>query len=103
MHLRPILVNGRAKIVRDCVIHINTALAARGNSDGVPRLGNGIVIGWGVTIVGDVTLANGIAVGANTLVNKSFTEENIAIAGVRAKKISNNGRRCWEKRKKRTT
>ena len=103
MHLGQILVNGRAKIGRACVIHINTALVARGNSDRVPRLGNDIVIGLGVTIVGDVTLANGSAIGANTVVNKSFTEENIAIAGVRAKKISNNGRRCWEKRKKRIT
>lgn len=46
-------------------------------------------------MLGDVRLADNIAVGANAVVNKSFDEENIAIAGVPAKKISNNGRKVW--------
>lgn len=37
-------------------------------------------------MLGDVRLADNIAVGANAVVNKSFDEENIAIAGVPAKK-----------------
>lgn len=46
-------------------------------------------------VLGDVRLADNIAVGANAVVNKSFAEENVAIAGVPAKKISNNGRKVW--------
>lgn len=99
MHLGPILTNGRARVGRNCSVHVNTALVAQGVSDDVPKLGDNIVIGVGATIVGNVWIANGIAVGANSLVNKSFYEENIAIAGVPAKKISNNGTQCWGKAK----
>jgi len=38
-------------------------------------------------------IADGIVIGANSVVNKSFTEENITIAGVPAKKINNKGRK----------
>ena len=37
---------------------------------------------------GNISIANGTAIGANAVVNKSFSEENIAIAGVPAKKIA---------------
>lgn len=95
MHLGSILVNGRVKVGKDCAIHINTAIVAQGVNGGVPALGDGIVIGCGATICGNVRIANGIAIGANALVNKNFDEENIAIAGVPAKKISDNGRWQW--------
>ena len=42
-----------------------------------------IAVGGDVTI----TIANNIAIAANAVVNKSFTEENIMIGGVPAKKI----------------
>ncbi|MEE9362099.1 MAG: hypothetical protein V3U92_05820, partial [Cellulophaga sp.] len=38
-------------------------------------------------IYGDITLTNNIVIGANSVVNKSFNESNIAIAGSPAKKI----------------
>lgn len=98
MHLGPILTNGHVRVGKDCAIHINTALVAQGVSDETPILGDNIVIGVGATILGGVVIANGIAVGANAVVNKSFTEEGIAIAGCPAKKISNNGRAKWNRR-----
>lgn len=100
MHLGSILTNGGVRAGRDCAIHINTALVAQGVSNDTPVLGNNIVIGVGATIVGGVTLADGIAVGANALVNKSFNEPNIAIAGVPAKKISENGKNNWNNEKR---
>ena len=64
MHLGSILTNGRVRAGRDCAIHINTALVAQGVSSDTPVLGNNIVIGVGATILGGVTIADGIAVGA---------------------------------------
>lgn len=52
-------------------------------------------------ILGDIELADNIAVGANAVVNKSFEEADIAIAGIPAKKISNNGRTVWAGKKER--
>ena len=95
MHTGPILINGKATIGENVSLHINTAIVAHGNRGGVPTIGNGVVLGVGAVVLGDVRLADNIAVGANAVVNKSFAEENIAIAGVPAKKISNNGRKVW--------
>lgn len=101
MHVGPVLLNGRVRIGENCSLHINTALAAGGTNDDVPVLGDGIVVGVGAVILGGVHLANHIAVGANAVVNKDFLEENIAIAGMPAKKISNNGSLEWNKKRAR--
>ena len=42
---------------------------------------------------GRIEIADGIAIGANAVVNKSFLENNISIAGIPAKKIGNMGTR----------
>ena len=97
MHLGPILVNGNAKIGKDCSMHINTCIVAGGTDNSAPVLKDGVVIGCGAVILGGITIANNIAIGANAVVNKNFEEEDIAIAGVPAKKISDNGRTKWKK------
>ena len=55
------------------------------------ELGNNVYIGPGAKIFGDIKIADGIAIGANSVVNKSFTEPNIGIAGVPAQKINDKG------------
>lgn len=99
MHLGPILVNSRVRAGKDIALHINTSIVAGGSNDYTPIIEDGCVIGVGAVILGKVHLAKNIAVGANSVVNKSFYEENIAIAGVPAKKISNNGRLNWNRGK----
>ena len=97
MHIGSVLVNA-TKVGKNCSLHINTALVANGHNASNPTLGDNIVVGIGSTIVGGVYIADGIAIGANSLVNKSFYEKNIAIAGNPAKKISNNGSNTWNKK-----
>ena len=46
-------------------------------------------------VLGNVTVADNVAIGANAVVNRDVLEENIAVAGVPAKKISNNGAIAW--------
>lgn len=98
MHLGPILVNNNVKAGKNISLHINTSIVAGGTNSLTPVLSDGVVVGVGAVILGDVYLAKNIAIGANAVVNKSFTEENIAIAGVPAKKISQNGRLEWNKK-----
>lgn len=99
MHLGPILVNGRVKGGKNISLHINTSIVAGGSNDGTPTLEDGIVVGVGAVILGNIHLAKNIAVGANAVVNKNFQEGNIAIAGIPARKISNNGTLEWNKNK----
>lgn len=95
MHVGPILINQNAKIGENCVLHINTAIVAGGSNHEAPVIGNGCVLGVGSSIVGKTNLGNAIAVGANSLVNKDFVEDDITIAGIPAKKISNGGATKW--------
>ena len=53
----------------------------------MPQIGDNVDIGVGAKIIGDVTIANGIKIGANAVVNKSFNEENITIVGCPARKV----------------
>lgn len=93
MHLGSILTNG--DLGEDCSLHVNVSIVSGGRDTGTPVIGSHNVIGVGAAIVGSVKLGNGIAVGANAVVTKSFPEDNIAIAGVPAKKISDNGSGTW--------
>lgn len=99
MHLGSVLINDRVTIGENCIIHINTAVVAGGKNDDVPTIGNGCVISVGAVILGGVDLADSIVIGANAVVNKSFDEPDITIAGVPSKKISNNGRSKWDRTK----
>ena len=95
MHVGPVLLNTNTILGKDCVIHMNVGIVGGGNNCYAPVLGDNIVVGYGAVILGNTHVANGVAIGANAVVNKDVLEENIAVAGVPAKKISNNGRGSW--------
>jgi serine O-acetyltransferase len=97
MHLGPILINGDVRTGENCVFHINTCIVA-GGVRGVPVLGNNIIMGVGSVILGNVSVADGVAVGANAVVTKSVDERDIAVAGIPAHKVSNNGKSSWNKK-----
>ncbi len=99
MHLGSVLVNGRAKVGKDVCFHINTALVGQGVYDDAPMVGDGVIIGVGSILVGGITIANNVAIGAGAVVVKDVEEENIAVAGVPAKKVSKNGSLTWNKGK----
>ena len=99
MHVGPILMNGKVTVGKDCSFHINTALVAGGTNDDVPYLEDGVVVGIGAIVLGNVHIARNVAIGANAVVNKNVSDENIAVAGVPAHKVSDGGRLNWNKKK----
>jgi serine O-acetyltransferase len=91
-HPGTIVINGSARVGANCRIHVCTVIGTKaGCKDLAPKIGNNVYIGPGVKIFGDIEIADGIAIGANSVVNKSFTEPNIGIAGIPAKKINDRG------------
>ncbi len=91
-HIGPIIVNGGAKIGKNCRIHVGVNIGTKaGFEHDAPILGDNIYIGPGAKLFGKIHIADNIAIGANAVVNKSFAETGISIAGVPAKKISNKG------------
>ncbi len=91
MHVGPILTNFNTRMGENVFLHVNTCFVAGGNNDDAPVIGNNVVVGVGAIVLGNASVADGTAIGAGAVVNKKFNEKNIAIAGVPAKKISNNG------------
>lgn len=86
-HPFAITINGEAKIGEDCQIRGNVCIGNDGKNYKAPEIGNNVDIGYGAIIVGEIKIANNVKIGANAFVNKSFTEENVTIAGIPAKII----------------
>lgn len=91
VHRGTIVVSDAAKIGENCRIHACTNIGANSGSHLAPQIGNNVYVGPGAKIFGDISIADGIAIGANSVVNKSFHEKGIGIAGVPAKKINDKG------------
>jgi serine O-acetyltransferase len=92
LHFLLIGINGYAKIGANCRISPGVNIGEKAGGSGLaPKIGDNVYIGPGAKIFGDVTIADGIAIGANAVVNKSFLEPGISIGGIPAKKISDKG------------
>ena len=82
-----IIINPNTIIGDNCKLHGNNCIGNDGKSEKSPIIGNNVDIGVGAIIIGDITIGDNIIIGANSLVNKSFKEEGITIAGVPARRI----------------
>lgn len=98
-HRGTIIINSNSRIGCNCRIHVGVVLGTiPGVPDAAPVIGNDTYIGPGAKLYGNIKIGNGCVVGANSVVNKSFTEDNICIAGAPAKIISKMGRSQLEER-----
>jgi serine O-acetyltransferase len=90
-HRGPIVIHSRVRVGENCHIYHGVSIGdTRSTVDKeFPVIGNNVIICPYANISGPIVIADGIVVGANSYVNKSFTEPDITIAGCPAKKISN--------------
>lgn len=86
-HVGTIQINGNAKVGKNLRIQEGVNVGA---NRGVPIIGNNVFLGTGCKVIGGVKIADGCVVGANAVVVKDVLEEGITVAGVPAKKVSNN-------------
>lgn len=87
VHYGTIVVSPLAKIGAWCRIHPSTSI---GEYNGAPQCGDYVYIGPGAKLYGNINIGDNVAIGANSVVNKSF-ESNITIAGIPATVINNKG------------
>lgn len=87
VHYGTIVVSPNAKVGANCRIHVCTNIGASAGASAAPQIGDNVYLAPGVKIFGDIKIPNNTAIGANSVVNKSFTEENMLIAGVPARMI----------------
>ena len=97
MHVGEMHINGMARAGENCTVHAHTSLAAAGFNDGVPTIGNGVVLFMGAIVAGDIHIADNVVIGANSVVTRSVEEENVTVSGNPAKIVSHKGRVEMEK------
>jgi serine O-acetyltransferase len=89
-HYGTIVVSDAAKVGKNCRIHEGVNIGATNGSFKAPEIGDNVFIGTGAKIIGDITIADDVAIGANAVVVKSILEKGVTYGGVPAKKISAN-------------
>ncbi|MCL1632285.1 serine acetyltransferase [Sporolactobacillus sp. CPB3-1] len=88
-HYGSVVVSRHAKVGRYCTIHSCVNIGGTPDKKSA-TIGDYCFIGPGAKLFNDITLADHIKIGANSVVNKSFHEKGVTIAGVPAKIVSRN-------------
>ena len=83
-HHGEIIVNETARIGKNCKLHGGNCIGNNGMTDFAPQIEEGLDLGIGAKIIGDVELGRNIKVGANAVVTKSFKEDGITLIGIPA-------------------
>ncbi len=91
VHWGTIVVNDRAKVGARCRLHPCSVIAIK--DGGVPTLGDDCYIGPGAKMMGAIVLGDGVKIGANAVVNKSF-EAGAVLGGVPAKRLESRAERA---------
>jgi serine O-acetyltransferase len=88
-HFGNIVINGKAKIGKNCNIAHSTTIgqANRGRLKGYPTIGNKVWIGTGSVIVGNIRIGNNVLIAPNSFVNIDVPDNSLVI-GNPAKIIS---------------
>lgn len=89
-HYGTIVVNRAAKIGANCRLQEGVNIGATNGNAEAPQIGNNVFIGTGAKIIGNITIADDVAIGANAVVVKSILEAGVTYGGVPARKISLN-------------
>ena len=89
-HVGSIVISRGARIGSNLRTNVGVVIGEDKGIENAPTIANNVTIEPGSKIFGRIEIAEGIHIGANSVVNKSFTEPGIVIAGVPARKIGTN-------------
>lgn len=80
-HFGTIVVNGEAKIGKNCNIAHATTIgrASRGKLEGSPTIGDHVWIGTGSVIVGNITIGSNVLIAPNSYVNMDVPDNSVVI------------------------
>ena len=70
-HHGSIIINSDAVVGCGCKLHGNNCIGNDGVSLKAPHIGNNVEIGFGASIIGDVTITDDVKIGAEAVVVKS--------------------------------
>jgi serine O-acetyltransferase len=92
-HAGGIFINAASRVGPNCLLHQSVTLGTtpgKGVHSEAPTIGRNCYIGPGAVIFGPITIGDNVAIGANSVVNKSFPSD-CTIAGAPARIVSQKG------------
>jgi putative colanic acid biosynthesis acetyltransferase WcaB len=82
-HAHAIIINIHAVIGDDCILRHGVTIGNQGSGDednpGVPRIGNGVNLGCGCAVLGDIDVGDNVTIGALTVVTKSVPTGKVVV------------------------
>lgn len=86
-HAGNIVVNGLARIGKNCKLHGSNCIGNNGKTGDVPTIGSNVRLGVGAKVIGGVYLADNITVAAGAVVIHSCDIKGATLAGVPARVV----------------
>ena len=84
-HPGNVVVNGNARIGKNCKLHGDNCIGNNGLDENAPVIGDNVDIGVGAKIIGGITIANNVKIGAGAVVIHSCLQEGATLAGIPAR------------------
>ena len=87
-HPGAIVVNASARVGKNCRIHECVTIGSTNGCKQSAVIGDNVFLASGARIIGDISIADDVAIGANAVVIRSITEPGTTWAGVPARMVS---------------
>lgn len=84
-HTQGIVVNGDARVGKNCMLHGANVIGNKGNTLEAPVIGNNVRLGAGAKVLGNVYIADDVQIGAGAVVLNSCYEKGALLVGVPAR------------------
>ena len=88
-HYGSVIVNPKSRIGKNCIIHGNCCIGSNGSyPDDSPVIGNNVDIGQNAQILGGITIADDVRIGAGAVVVKDVLTPGVTVVGVPGRVVS---------------
>lgn len=84
-HAQGTVINGDAKIGKNCKLHGANVIGNMGNNLGVPVIGDNVRLGAKAMVLGNIRIADDVQIGAGAVVLHSCDEKGALLIGCPAK------------------
>ncbi|MDO4436436.1 MAG: serine O-acetyltransferase [Coriobacteriaceae bacterium] len=91
-HAMGVVIGETAVVGDDCVLYQGVTLGGTGNESGKrhPTLGNGVHVGSGAKVLGNITIGDNVRIGGNSVVVKDVPSD-CTVVGIPGRIIKRNG------------
>lgn len=88
-HYGSVIVNPKARIGKNCIIHGNCCIGSNGGyPDDSPVIGDNVDIGQNAQVLGGITIADNVRIGAGAVVVKDVLTPGVTVVGVPGRVVS---------------